>query len=89
MIDTGIDLYHPDLNVVAEADLVGDSTGQYANGRDPNGHGTLMSLVPLAPLLMEGVAGVAPGVALIVVLVSLTLEVEDISQTSLLVLNMF
>ena len=64
VIDTGIDSFHPDLNVVAEADFVGLSTGQYADGRDPNGHGTHVAGTIGAIADGEGVAGVAPGVAL-------------------------
>ena len=37
----GIDANHPDLNVVAEKDIVGETTGDYSNGKDPNGHGTI------------------------------------------------
>ena len=40
VLDTGIDSNHPDLNVVAEKDIVGETTGDYSNGKDPNGHGT-------------------------------------------------
>jgi subtilisin len=64
VIDTGIDSLHPDLNVVGEIDLVGMSTGEFAEGADPNGHGTHVAGTIGAIADGAGVAGVAPGVSL-------------------------
>jgi subtilisin len=64
VLDTGIDSTHPDLNVVAEKDIVGETTGDYSNGKDPNGHGTHVAGTIGAIANGEGVAGVAPGVSL-------------------------
>lgn len=64
VLDTGIDSNHPDLNVVAEKDIVGETTGDYSNGKDPNGHGTHVAGTIGALADGEGVAGVAPGVSL-------------------------
>jgi len=63
VIDTGVDSSHPDLNVVAEADLVCDSGGgDCANGGDPQGHGTHVAGTIGAYADGDGVVGVAPGV---------------------------
>ena len=59
LLDTGIDSNHPDLNVVAEKDIVGETTGDYSNGKDPNGHGTYVAGTIGALADGEGVAGVA------------------------------
>lgn len=64
VLDTGIDSTHPDLDVVAEADIVGDSWGDRAEGSDPNGHGTHVAGTIGAKANGSGVAGVAPGVSL-------------------------
>jgi subtilisin family serine protease len=64
VIDTGIDGGHSDLNVVAHRDLVGDSTPGDAHDGDPQGHGTHVAGTIGALANGEGVAGVAPGVAL-------------------------
>ncbi len=57
IIDTGIDLDHPDLNVVEGVDLVGHGT----NGDDLNGHGTHVAGTVAALDNDDGVVGVAPG----------------------------
>jgi subtilisin len=64
VLDTGIDSFHPDLNVVAEKDIVGETSGNYAKGTDPNGHGTHVAGTIGALADGEGVAGVAPGISL-------------------------
>lgn len=64
VIDTGIDGGHSDLNVVAHRDVVGDSTPGDAHDGDPQGHGTHVAGTIGALANGEGVAGVAPGVAL-------------------------
>ncbi len=64
VVDTGIEANHPDLNVVAEADLVCDSRGDCANGSDPQGHGTHVAGTIGAYADGAGVVGVAPGVPL-------------------------
>lgn len=62
VVDTGVDGSHPDLNVVAEEDLVGKRTGDRANGTDPNGHGTHVAGTIGAYADGAGLVGVAPGV---------------------------
>lgn len=62
VIDTGVDGGHVELNVVAEADLVGERTGDWADGTDPNGHGTHVAGTIGAAADGEGVVGVAPSV---------------------------
>ncbi len=64
ILDTGIDSTHSDLNVVAEADIFGDTWDDPANGTDPNGHGTHVAGTIGAIADGAGVAGVAPGVPL-------------------------
>lgn len=64
VIDTGIEASHPDLFVVAEADIVCDSSGDCANGTDPQGHGTHVAGTIGAAADGDGVVGVAPGVPL-------------------------
>ena len=64
VLDTGIDSQHPDLRVFAEMDIVGVSTGKYAGGTDPGGHGTHVAGIIGAKANGSGIAGVAPGVAL-------------------------
>jgi subtilisin family serine protease len=61
VIDTGIDLTHPDLNVSA-ARSVNCSTGRSAN--DGNGHGTHVAGTIGALDNNDGVVGVAPGARL-------------------------
>lgn len=64
VIDTGVDSNHPDLNVVsgADADMVCASSGDCANGGDPQGHGTHVAGTIGAIADGDGVVGVAPGV---------------------------
>jgi subtilisin family serine protease len=60
VIDTGIDLTHPDLNVVKDVTFVPGTT----NGNDDNGHGTHVSGIIAAKDDGKGVVGVAPGAKL-------------------------
>ena len=64
VIDTGVDGDHPDLNVVANVDIVGDSRPNDANNGDPNGHGTHVAGTIAALANGTGVAGVAPGASI-------------------------
>jgi len=60
IIDTGIDLTHPDLNVYAQKSLIsGISTAN-----DDNGHGTHVAGIAAAKDDSNGVVGVAPGARL-------------------------
>ncbi len=64
VIDTGIDLDHPDLNVVASVDCSGGSPFKQecgSGGDDDNGHGTHVSGTIGALDNDIGVVGVAPG----------------------------
>jgi len=60
VLDTGIDLDHPDLNVVGNVTFVPDTI----DGDDDNGHGTLVAGVIAALDNDIGVIGVAPEAAL-------------------------
>lgn len=60
MLDTGIDLSHPDLAVAGNVTFVSGTT----NGTDDNGHGTMTAGVVAALDNDFGVVGVAPGAAL-------------------------
>ena len=62
IIDTGVDLDHPDLNVVGGYDAVGDAVGTDNSGDDGHGHGTHVAGTIGAIADGEGVAGVAPGI---------------------------
>ena len=64
VLDTGVDGSHPDLNVVAHRDVVGDSLPFDAHPGDPQGHGTHVAGIIGARADTEGMAGVAPGVAI-------------------------
>lgn len=66
VIDTGVDSNHPDLNVVSgdDADMVCSSSGDCADGGDPQGHGTHVAGTIGAIGDGSGVVGVAPGVPL-------------------------
>ncbi len=64
VVDTGIEMSHPDLNVVAYFDAVAEGGGDSADGEDPNGHGTHVAGTIGAIADGEGVVGVAPGVPL-------------------------
>lgn len=56
VIDTGVDLTHPDLNAVNGTNCVGSGSAQ-----DDNGHGTHVSGTIAARNQGAGVVGVAPG----------------------------
>lgn len=60
VIDTGIDLTHPDLNAVAGKNCVSTSS----QPQDDNGHGTHVSGTIGAKNTGSGVVGVAPGTTL-------------------------
>jgi subtilisin len=60
IIDTGIDLHHPDLNVVNSVSFVPGVT----TGNDDNGHGTHVAGIAAAKDNNIGVVGVAPGAKL-------------------------
>lgn len=61
IIDTGVDLDHPDLNVILNETFVAGAP----NGDDDNGHGTHVSGIVAAKDNSEGVVGVAPGANLV------------------------
>jgi len=60
ILDSGIDLSHPDLNVVGGTDCVGNSKSY----NDGNGHGTHVAGIVAAKDNAMGVVGVAPGAPL-------------------------
>jgi subtilisin len=60
ILDTGIDLTHPDLNVYHEKTFVPSTS----SGDDDNGHGTHVAGVAAAKDNAIGVVGVAPGARL-------------------------
>jgi len=62
VIDTGVDLDHPDLNVVGSYDAVGESGGSDNGGDDGPGHGTHGAGPSGGGADGDGVAGVAPGI---------------------------
>lgn len=64
IIDTGIDLSHPDLNVVANVSFVPGPGGKTRSGDDDNGHGTHVAGIAAALDNGIGVVGVAPGARL-------------------------
>lgn len=67
VLDTGIDLNHPDLNVVASTNCSGGSPFKQrcgTGGDDDNGHGTHVAGTIGALDNGEGVVGVAPGARL-------------------------
>jgi subtilisin family serine protease len=57
IIDTGIDLSHPDLNVYKNVNLIDASK----TGADDNGHGTHVAGIAAALDSQVGVVGMAPG----------------------------
>jgi subtilisin family serine protease len=61
IIDTGIDLDHPDLNVIMNETFVAGTP----NGDDDHGHGTHVAGIVAAKDNSEGVVGVAPGANLV------------------------
>ena len=56
VLDTGVDGDHPDLNVVAHRDVVGDSFPEDAHPGDPQGHGTHVAGIIGALADTEGMA---------------------------------
>lgn len=60
ILDTGIDLNHPDLNVFKQVTFVPGTS----NGNDDDGHGTAVAGVAAAKDNSQGVVGVAPGARL-------------------------
>ena len=62
VIDTGVDLDHPDLNVVGSYDAVAESGGSDNGGDDGHGHGTHVAGTIGALADGDGVVGVAPGI---------------------------
>jgi len=66
ILDTGVDLNHPDLNVVNHVDCI--SSGQCVTGPvagdDDNGHGTKVAGIVAAKDDAQGVVGFAPGARL-------------------------
>src|SRR6476620_12313816 len=57
IVDTGIDLNHPDLNIYKQTSFVSGTS----NGNDDDGHGTLVAGVIAAKDDSPGVVGLAPG----------------------------
>ncbi|MDW0169556.1 MAG: S8 family serine peptidase [Nitrososphaeraceae archaeon] len=60
IMDTGIDLNHPDLNVYRQVSFISGTS----SGNDDNGHGTAVAGVAAAKDNSQGVVGVAPGARL-------------------------
>jgi hypothetical protein len=60
IMDTGIDLNHPDLNVYRQVTFVSGTS----SGNDDNGHGTAVAGVAAAKDNSQGVVGLAPGARL-------------------------
>ncbi len=60
IMDTGIDLNHPDLNIYRQVTFVSST----ANGNDDNGHGTAVAGIAAAKDNSRGVVGLAPGARL-------------------------
>jgi len=62
IIDTGLDMAHPDLNVVGGVRIIGGLVG--ADFSDDFGHGTHLGGIAAARDNSEGVVGMAPGARL-------------------------
>jgi subtilisin family serine protease len=60
IMDTGIDLNHPDLNVYSNVTFVAGTI----SGNDDNGHGTSVAGIAAAKDDFQGVVGLAPGARL-------------------------
>ena len=60
IMDTGIDLNHPDLNVYRQVTFVSGTS----SGNDDNGHGTAVAGIAAAKDNSQGVVGLAPGARL-------------------------
>ncbi len=60
ILDTGIDLSHPDLNVYRQVTFVSGTI----SGNDDNGHGTAVAGIAAAKDNSDGVVGIAPGARL-------------------------
>jgi len=60
ILDTGIDLSHPDLNVYNQVTFVSGTS----SGNDDNGHGTAVAGIAAAKDNSDGVVGIAPGARL-------------------------
>ena len=60
IVDTGIDLNHPELNVYRQVTFVSGTS----SGNDDNGHGTAVAGVAAAKDNSRGVVGLAPGARL-------------------------
>jgi subtilisin len=60
ILDTGIDLSHPDLNVYRQTTFVSGTS----SGADDDGHGTMVAGVAAAKDDSQGVVGMAPGARL-------------------------
>lgn len=60
ILDTGIDLRHPDLNIAGKVTFVSGTS----SGNDDNGHGTHVAGIAAAKDNGVGVVGVAPGARL-------------------------
>src|SRR6188472_415862 len=76
IIDTGIDLTHPDLNVYRNTNFVPSTI----SGNDDNGHGTHVAGIAAAKNNNIGVVGVAPGARLWAVKVLDSTGFGDISN---------
>ncbi|MGH3851314.1 MAG: S8 family serine peptidase, partial [Pseudonocardiaceae bacterium] len=69
IVDTGVDLGHPDLEgkVAADANCVGVPRCEMGGGQDDNGHGTIVSGIAAAVADNGiGIAGAAPDARLVV-----------------------
>lgn len=62
VVDTGVDLDHPDLNVVGHKDLVAEAGGEDSGGDDLNGHGT--HVAGTIGGKGSGVTGMVPGIGI-------------------------